>query len=219
MLNVNRAMDEFIKDYGDRQAVRKGILALLNNPDFLKIHPEAKEHKNAILRKIDENIQKQNERTNDLKMFAFLERVANEIVTDKASKLVWLQNFLERSDVPADLKNKIAEAKDKMSENIVNAFGLLRQAAETTNDGEFKTAIVSVLTLASKDPRDKDVTIFIFKDVNEESDIDFDKVEKFFEENKELIKLDKYIEEFEKLVSVSEKEQTKKRKVSDISFR
>jgi len=218
MLNVNRTMDEFIKNYGDKQTIRKGILSLLNNPDFLKIHPEAKEHKNSILRKIDENIQKQNERTNSLKMFAFLERVANEIITDKAEKLVKLQNFLERSDVPADLKNKIAEAKDRMSENIVNAFGLLRQAAETTNDKEFKTAIISVLTLASDDLRNKDVTVFIFKDINEESDVDFDKVEKFFEKNKELVKLDKYIEEFEKLVSLSEKEQTKKRKISDISL-
>lgn len=218
MINVNKTMDKFIKNYDDKMAIRKGLLSLLNNENFLNIHPEAKEQKNLILSKIDKNFKEQKDKTNSLKIFAFLERVANDIIGDKANKLVKLQNLMERTNIPLDVKSKISKAKEKMSQNIVNAYGILKQAIESGNDKDFKTAVVSILSLTADSEQNKNLAIFIFKDINEESDIDFNKVEQFFKENKELIKLDKYIEEFEKLVSVKEKEQKRQKNVSNVSF-
>ena len=217
MFNLNKKLDEIVKDFNNKKAVRNGVLSLLNNPDFLRLHPEARLNKNKILREIDKNIKTQKERTNNLKMFMFLKRIASDIIGEKANKLVKLQDYLKKEDIPFSLKAKIEKIKETMTNSVMEAYRMLKEAEESGDENRLKTAIVSILMFSAKTEEDKNLTIFIFKDINKESGIDFKKAEEFFEKNKELIKIDNYIEEFEKLISSRKRERTKT-KSSDISI-
>jgi len=201
--NLLKETDKYIKDYSDKKEIEQGVLNILEHLDGLK------EKRNRILNSINRAIDDNRKNFNERKLFFFLYHLAEGTIEEKSNKLIEYSRLLENPNIPSGEKEKWEEKRKEMSDKIVNIYGTMNNILKNGDFKEIKNMILSIITLNGESTKEKDAFIYILKDINEEDGVDFDKIENFYEENKNLAKIDSFIEDVKRVIKSGEVEKEK----------